>query len=228
MTSNPSVPAAATETRSSTQRLNPAAHAMVSTMFYDIGLSVIAYFLAELLGASTYIALLAGTVVAGLRMLWVALRQRTLDPFALFLLALFGAGLVLSFTTGDPRFILAKDSSGSLTAGVVLVGSCLIDRPLAYYAAQRFARAGGAAMQEQFRATGNTTAMRARWFRISLVWGIALLIDASLRIAAIYMLPITMAANVSQILMVTVFGLLIVWTLRSARKAQPAARTVTA
>jgi hypothetical protein len=86
---------------------------MVTTLFYDIGVSVIAYFVAELLGASDYVALLAGTVVSGLRMLWVAVRQRRLNPFALFLLTLFGAGLVLSFFTGDARFILAKDSTMS-------------------------------------------------------------------------------------------------------------------
>jgi hypothetical protein len=87
-----------------------------------------ASFLAELLGASDYVALLAGTVVSGLRMLWVAVRQRRLDPFALFLLALFGAGLVLSFFTGDARFILAKDSTMSCTAGLVLVGVDTADR----------------------------------------------------------------------------------------------------
>lgn len=191
--------------------------AMFTTLFYDIGLSVIAYFVAELLGASNYLALLAGTVVAGLRMLWAALRQHRLDPFALFLLVLFGAGLALSFTTGDPRFILAKDSAMSATAGLVLVGSCVIGRPLAYYAAQRFARSAGAAQHDEFQAIARTAVMRARWFRVSLVWGISLLVDAGLRIAAIYLLPIRLAANVSQALMIAVYGLLFLWTIRTAK-----------
>jgi hypothetical protein len=49
---------------------------MVTTLFYDVGLSVIAYFVAELLGASNYVSLLAGTVVSGLRVLWVAFQKR--------------------------------------------------------------------------------------------------------------------------------------------------------
>ncbi|MCQ4079283.1 hypothetical protein NGB36_01315 [Streptomyces sp. RB6PN25] len=219
-------PATPTETRSRGRRLNPASRAMVTTLFYDIGLSVNAYFVAELLGASNYLALLVGTVVSGLRMLWVAVRQRRLDPFALFLLALFGAGLALSFVTGDPRFILAKDSTMSCAAGLVLVGSCIIRRPLAYYAAQRFARSAGNAQHEEFQSTAKTTAMRARWFRASLVWGISLLVDAGLRIAAIYLLPIGLAANVSQILMIAVYGLLILWTIHSAKKAQAAPQTM--
>jgi hypothetical protein len=108
----------------------------------------------------------------------------------------------------------------SCTAGLVLVGSC--KRPLAYYAAQRFARSAGSAQHAQFQATAKTEAMRARWFRVSLVWGITLLVDASLRIAAIYLLPIGLAATTSQVLMVAAYGLLTLWTIYSAKKAEPA------
>jgi intracellular septation protein A len=219
---SPSDPAVPADTRSQSRRLNPALRAMVMTLFFDVGLPLIAYFVAELLGASDYVALLTGTVVSGLRLLWVAVRQRRLDPFALFLLALFAGGLVLSFVTGDARFILAKDAAMSCTAGLVFLGSCIIRRPIAYYAAQRFARSAGAAQQEEFQATAKTDLMRARWYRVSLVWGIALLIDVSLRVAAIYLLPIRLAANISQILMLAVYTLLMLWTIYSAKKAQPA------
>jgi intracellular septation protein A len=180
---------------------------------------VVAYFVAELFGASSYVALLAGTVASGLRMLWVLLRRRKLDPFSLFLLILFGAGFALTFFTGDPRFILAKDAAMSCAAGVVLVGSCVIKRPLAYYAAKRFVEAGSAE-KEQFESVAATPIMRARWFRVTLVWGIALLGDVCLRVAAIYLLPIGVAATVSQILMIAVYGLLALWSIRSARKTQ--------
>ncbi|MGV9563499.1 VC0807 family protein [Streptomyces sp. NPDC003480] len=217
-------PTASTDNRSSGRRLNPAARGMASLLFYDIGLSVIAYFAAELLGAGNYVALLAGTVASGLRVCWVAVRQRRVDPFALFLLALFGAGLTLSFTTGDPRFILAKDAAMSTTAGLVLVTSCLVKRPLAYYAALRFARSAGGTQHGEFQSTSKSATMRARWFRVSLVWGVSLLVDASLRIAAVYLLPIGLAANVSQVLMVAVYTLLFVWTLVSAKKTEATMR----
>ncbi|MER6074303.1 VC0807 family protein [Streptomyces sp. NPDC001817] len=220
MSSNPSGPAARTETGTSARRSGSVMRAMVATLFYDVGLSVIAYFAAELLGANTYVALLAGTAVAGLRVLWVAIRQRRIDPFALFLVFLFGASLLLSFTTGDARFVLAKDSAQSATAGLVLVGSCLVRRPLAYYAALRFAREAGSEQAAQFQATADTSAMRARWRRVTLVWGTTLLIDASLRIAAVYLLPIRVASNVSQLLMVTFMGGLTLWTVWSMKKEQ--------
>ncbi|MFF3692189.1 VC0807 family protein [Streptomyces sp. NPDC002221] len=219
MSSHPSSPAGHGDDISTrATRSRAVKHAMVATLFYDIGLSVMAYFAAELLGASTYVALLAGTLVAGARMLWVAVRQRRVDPFALFLLVLFGASLALSFTSGGARFILAKDSAQSAVAGLVLVGSCAVGRPLAYYAAQRFARQAGTRQAAEFNAMADTATMRARWRRVTLVWGTTLLIDASLRIAAVYLLPIKVASNVSQLLMVAFVGGLVLWTARSMKK----------
>lgn len=196
------------------------ARAMVTTLFLDIGLSVVAYFLAQLLGASTYESLLIGTIVSGVRIAWVGVRQRRLDPFALFLLLLFGAGLALTVVTGDVRFVLAKDSAMSCTAGLVLLGSCAIGRPLAYYAAKRFSASSGAA---EFERTANTDAMRKRWYRVSLVWGCGLLADSALRIAGIYLLPINIAADISQVLMIAAYVLLLGWTIHSGKRLAAAA-----
>jgi len=201
-----------------------AARGLVGMLFFDVGLPVLAYFAAELLGASTYAALLTGTVVAGLRMLWVAVHQRRLDPVALFLLAMFGAGLALTFLTGDARFVLAKDSAMACAAGLVLVVSCLVKRPIAFYAAQRLARSAGSGRHEEFQAGAGTEAMRARWVRVSLVWGFSLLAEAGLRITAIYLLPIGVAANVSQALMVAMYAGLLLWTVVTAKKSSAAAR----
>jgi hypothetical protein len=197
------------------RRLPSPSRAMVTTLFLDIGLSVIAYFVAQLFGASTYEALLIGTVVSGVRIAWVGVRQRRLDPFALFLMLLFGAGLALTLVTGDVRFLLAKDSATSCTAGLVLLGSCLINRPLAYYAAKRFAAASGAA---EFERTAHTDGMRRRWYRVSMVWGVGLLVESGLRVAAIYLLPITVAADLSQVLMIAAIAALLIWTVRSAKR----------
>jgi hypothetical protein len=197
---------------------------MVRSLLADVGLPIAVYFAAELAGASTYESLLAGTVAAGARMAWVALRQRRLDVFASFLLVLFGAGVALTFVTGDARFVLAKDATTSATAGLVFLGSCLANRPLAYYAAKRFAGTAGSA---EFTATADSDVMRRRWYRVSLVWGLGLLTDAALRVACIYLLSPATAANVSQALMVTAYTLLVTWTIRSAKKTEALVRAET-
>jgi len=114
-------------------------HRMVSALAWDVGPSVAAYYGARALGCSDYVSLLAGTVASALRLIWVAVRDRRVDAFAMFLMVLFGVGLALTFVTGDARFVLIKDSLTSFLAGLFFVGSCALRRPLTYYAAQRFA-----------------------------------------------------------------------------------------
>ena len=53
---------------------------------------------------------------------------------------------------------------------------------------------------------------------MSLLWGVGLLTDATLRVACIYLLAPDIAANASQVLMVTAYTLLIGWTIFSAKK----------
>jgi hypothetical protein len=205
------------EQAQSTPRTRSGVHVMVWTLLWDVGLPVIAYFVAQLLGMSTYASLLTGTVVSALRMGWIAFRERRLDVFATFLLILFGTGFVLSFVTGDVRFLLAKDCATSAAAGIVFLVSCLIKRPLAYQAAKRFA---GRAGQAEFLRTADTAVMRRRWYLVSLVWGVGLVTDSTLRIAAAYLLPLNLAVDVSQALLVASYTLLLGWTVLTSKQGK--------
>ncbi|MDT8913309.1 VC0807 family protein [Amycolatopsis sp. PS_44_ISF1] len=202
-----------------------AAKSMLMTFFWDFGPAVLGYFGAELLGASTYVSLLAGTVLSGLRLVWVAVRDRRLEPFALFLMIMFGVGLLLTFVTGDVRFVLAKDSATTAVSGLALLGSCVLGRPLVYYAAQRMAVASG---RTDFAETADTPVLRRRWYQVSLVWGFGLLAESIVRIVAVYALPLGVAANLSQVLMIAVVAALLTWTIRSGKRlttaSVPAAR----
>ncbi|MBB6376983.1 hypothetical protein BKA01_004241 [Pseudonocardia eucalypti] len=199
---------------------------MTGSLAWDIGLPVAAYYGARLLGCDDYIALLAGTLTSALRVGVVAVRDRRLEPFAAFLLVTFGFGLALSFATGDARFMLAKDSATTAIAGLVFLGSCLVRRPLTYDATLRFAGAGGvAALRERWL----DPVARRRWYVASVVWGAGLLLEAVLRIAVVYLLPLDTAVVASTVLQVTAFTLLIGWTVRSTKRALAAeARTPTA
>ncbi|MGW7532300.1 VC0807 family protein [Amycolatopsis sp. NPDC054798] len=200
------------------------ARTMITTMFLDVGLPVVVYYGANLLGASAYVSLLAGTVAAGLRTVWVAVSKRRIDLFSSFLMLLFGLGLGLSFLTGDPRLLLAKESVTTFCAGVALVGSCVLNRPLAYYAARRFAQSAGGDQQREFEATAHDTTLRRRWYQISLVWGVGLIADSVLRIVGVYTLPFDTAAAFSQALMIVAFAGLIGWTLLTKRRGEKTAQ----
>ncbi|MBV9313626.1 MAG: hypothetical protein JO100_07685 [Pseudonocardia sp.] len=190
---------------------------MVSGMFWDVGLAVVAYYGARAFGASEYTAMLAGTLVSGARVLWVAVSARRLDPFAGFLLLIFGAGFALTFVTGDARFMLVKDSFITALAGLVFLVSCLVRRPLNYYAALRLAGPDGAA---KLRARAESMPeVRHRFLVMGLVWGVGLLVEASARVPLIYLLSLDVAVGVSTVLQIAAYSLLIGWTVRYVKRA---------
>jgi hypothetical protein len=189
---------------------------MVTSMAWDLGPSVAAYYSAQLVGCSHVVSLLAGAVASALRLVWVAAHSRRIDPFALFLMVLFGVGLALTFITGDVRFALLKDSLTSFLAGVFFLGSCAVHRPMAYSAAQRFAGPAGAA---QVRARYLDPLVRHRYYLSSLVWGGGLLAEALLRVPLVFLLPFNLAVVASNVLMVLTYTVLIIWTIRSLKRS---------
>lgn len=188
---------------------------LARSLFIEVGLPVVGYYGARLVGLHDYAALLVATLLSGARLALVGLRDRRLDPFALFMLVLFGAGLALSFVAGDARVLLVKDVATGALAGLLFLGSCVVGRPMTYYAAVRFA---GPEDAERIRAGWAHPKARRAFTRMSLVWGCGLLADAVVRIAAIYLLPIDLAVGLSTALMVVSFAVLIAWTGRAARR----------
>jgi hypothetical protein len=197
-----------TETAESKPR-PPQMRAMMLSLLWDVGLALIAYYGLRALGASPFVALLAGTIVSGLRVAWVAVKGRHLDVFAGFLLAVFGVGLVLSFITGSPQFLLLKDSFGTGVAGLLFVISCFFGRPLTFYAAKRMQGDGGM----RFDGLWESTPGFRRMFRLmSMVWGLGLLFEALIRVPLVFLLPIDVMAGLSTVMFVAAMVLLMVWT----------------
>src|SRR5690242_17948023 len=83
-----------------TMSKTPGPAAIMLSLLWDVGLALAAYFAAHWLGATDYVALLAGSAVALLRVVYVAVRTRTFDAFAAVMLGVFLVGLGLSFLTG--------------------------------------------------------------------------------------------------------------------------------
>jgi hypothetical protein len=86
------------------------------------------------------VALLAATLVAGGRVVWVAVRTRTITWFAALMMLVFGAGLGLAFLIGDPRLMLAKNSLSAALIGGAFLASLATKRPLTLVAFQTWRR----------------------------------------------------------------------------------------
>lgn len=190
-----------------------------SGLIWDIGLPLAGYYALHLLGASDWVALLVATLAAGLRLVWVALRDRQVTWFAAVMLAVFGLGLALAFVGGDPRFLLLKDSFGTGLVGLVFLASLFAGKPLTLSAFQTWQPGQAREMEEHYR----TIPLVRRSFRVSsVVWGVGLILEALVRVPLIYTLPVDVMVGVSTAMMVTVITLLAIWN--AAQGARTAAR----
>ena len=99
---------------------------MLRGLAWDVGLPLAAYYALHVLGVSDWVALL------GHRRWWrrcgssgALSRDRRLNPFATVMLLVFGIGLALAFVSGDPRFLLLKDSFVTGAVGLTFLVTAL-------------------------------------------------------------------------------------------------------
>lgn len=192
---------------------------MAMMLLLDIGLPVGTYYLLSAFGMADWLALTLGGLVAGLRAVFSIVRERRLDGFAVFILALFAFGLVMAFVTGDARFVLAKDSVGTGLAGLIMFATCFFGRPLVFYSSRKFLAGNNPekiAAYDDLWATqpGFRSAMR----QMTVLWGVGLTGEAIVRVVLIYLLPVKVMVGVSSVLQIVVFAGLIVLSARYGKR----------
>ncbi|GAA4932622.1 hypothetical protein EV188_103738 [Actinomycetospora succinea] len=192
-----------------------------SGLLWDVGLPLVGYYGLHVLGASDWVALLVATLAAGVRLVWVAVRARQVTWFAAVMLGVFGLGLALAFVGGDPRFLLLKDSFGTAFVGIVFLASLFAGKPLTLSAFQTWQPRGAAEMEELYR---TLPPIRTMFRRSAVVWGVGLLLEATLRIPLIYLLPIDVMVGLSTGMMVATIVGLSIWNAWYGRRAGAKAR----
>ncbi|OZM71096.1 hypothetical protein CFN78_21745 [Amycolatopsis antarctica] len=184
--------------------------AALFTAAWDIGATVGTYYVLRLAGVSERTALLVAGVLAATRLVWVAIRRRQVTWFAATMLAVFGLGLLLTFLSGDARFLLFKDSILTAGLGLVFLLSAVTGRPLTLSAAQTAQPWWAGRLDEMFQHDAD---VRRRMIISAVVWGVALLTEAVLRVPLVYTLPVDVMVAVSDVLLWGTLALVAAWNL---------------
>ena len=118
--------------------------------------------------------------------------ERKLNLLAVLMLAVNLAGIAVSFLTGDPRAMIAKDSIVSSVIAFAILGSVMLRRPLMSAGLKPYMTRGKA---ERIAAWGRLSMASARFRRLELafstIWGLALLAECAARLVGAYTLPVT-------------------------------------
>lgn len=143
------------------------------------------------LGFGLYVGLLASASVSAVSAL-VSYRRGTGNRrFAPYMLALSVAGFGIALVAGSDRFLLAKESVLTAMVGCWFLGSLWTARPLTYLFTRpllerRFSRKSRS-WEELWE---REPRFRRIWYVSTVMWGVATLIDAVLRVVLAYTLPV--------------------------------------
>jgi hypothetical protein len=191
------------------------ARSMLRGLGWDVGVPVVGYYALHLLGVADLPALLVATGLAGLRMVWVAVRDRSLNLFATVMLVVFGIGVLLALVSGDARFLLLKNSIVTGAIGLVFLVSVLLGTPLSLAASQSFQPE----RRDEIRRAYESEPLARRGHRVSsTVWGLGLLAEALVRVPLVYLLPVSVMVGVGEVLSVAVIGSLVGWNIWYVRR----------
>ncbi|MFG2573084.1 VC0807 family protein [Streptomyces sp. NPDC048481] len=185
-------------------------------LLVDVAVPLGSYYLfKEAFGMSTFAALAWSSVVPAGRTLWSAVRERAVNGLAGLILVVNIVGLVLSFVSGDPRLMLAKDSGVSSTVGIGILVSVVLGRPMMTAGLKPFLVKSDAVREAAWARLESGAAVASADFRrreraFSLVWGAVLLAECVVRIVGAYTVPVDTMVWLGSVIMVVAIGLGIV------------------
>ncbi len=142
-------------------------------------------------------------------------RERRVGMLGVLVLSLVVLGAALSAVTGSPRFMFAKDGWMTGVVGLVFLVS-LRGQPIIYRILSSVARGDRRAHVERNWQASPT--FRHVMRRLTVVWGVGLLLDSVVRVVIAYTLPIDSVMLVTSLQYVALFVSLEIFSRRYGRK----------
>jgi hypothetical protein len=182
--------------------------AALRPLLIDVGIPLGSYYLLrDGFGLSLWLSLALSSVGPAARSVASLVGERKLNVLAALMLAVNVAGIVVSFLTGDPRAMIAKDSVISSVIAFAILGSVVARRPLMSVGLRPFMTQG---VPERDAAWDRLAARSARFrgfeLAYSTIWGLALLADCAARLVGAYTLPVTTMVWMSTVLTLSAVG----------------------
>jgi len=169
-------------------------------------------------GVATVPALCAGALFPTGNTLLHWLRTRQADVIGIITLFSLIVPVAISLISGVPWFVLSKDSFVTGLTGLIFLGSLCAARPMVFYLYRQFTTLGDPERIARYNAQWQSARFRHGITTLTIGWGIVLLTEAAIRIALVFILPVSVFLVVSQVLVYTVLGCMIHWSMRYARR----------
>jgi hypothetical protein len=198
MTSTPTRPAAPERTTS--PRRTVAVNLVV-----NVAAPIAIFYGARAVGVNQWWALMLSALPPAVHGVQTIVARRRIDALGVFTLSILGLSLLASFLTGSPRLLLARDGWLTATGGLWMLAT--LARTPFYYQIVRVVLSG--AMRERAEAAWRDSPRFRHSMRVATaIWGTGLVLDAGVRVALAYSLPIDQVPLVNGLQYVVVFLIL--------------------
>ena len=157
----------------------------------DIGAPIVLYYVLHGFGVSNIAALSAGAAIPACSTAVAAITRRRVDAVAILVLAGFVVSIAASLLTHNARLLLAKEGLITAVWGLWFFASLRTHRPAAFEFARPLMEGRKSFAQQSWDIVWIQHSQFRRIWRVSTaIWGAAMLIDAVIRVAMSYSLPI--------------------------------------
>jgi hypothetical protein len=179
-------------------------------------LPYVTYVLLTRYGVATVPALAAGAVFPATTTLFGMLWAGRIEALGIIVLAATGTSVASALWFTSPYLALAKGSLITGVIGLVFLISLVLKRPLVFYLA--------AAGMDQAATRRNDALWDARpgyrhlMRKLTAIWAIALLAEATLRLLLIPLFPIAIFLPISEIMWIGFFATMTAWSWRYGKR----------
>lgn len=191
MSTSQTTPQSKTQTDSHAKPKNPAATAL-RPLIVDVGIPLGSYYLMRHFGVAIVPALALSSIVPTADGIISLVKDRVVNALALLMVAVNVVGIAVTFWSGDPRLMLAKEAAVSSTIGIALLISAVAGRPLMTAGMKPVLVKADPAKEAAFdRLQAQSPRFRRLERLFSAAWGAILLIDCVVRIVCVFSLPVS-------------------------------------
>ncbi|WP_433683828.1 VC0807 family protein [Nocardia sp. CA-119907] len=162
-------------------------------------------------GVDPWLALIAPALLIVPFLAYHAIRQRRIDMVALFTLTMIVVGTVMTLVTGDPRTLMVRDSWIFGVLGLWVLATLFTQFPFMRTAARTIVtvKIGEEGYRQWDARWDSDSRFRSQLRLLTAVWGTGFVLDALVRVALAYTLPVDSIPLVSTLQWLVVLAALI-------------------
>jgi hypothetical protein len=187
---------------------------MLPTLIFDVALPILLFNLLNSRGVPILWALVASGLAPALNNLRLWIKSRRVEPLGIIVMTLIAIGAAASLISGSLFFALIKESFLTGAFGAICLVSLFAGRPLLFYISRQFVAGDDAARIAWWNGLWEFPRFRAASRFVTLVWGVAYIVEAFVRVGLAMTLAPALVVNISPVLSFGVLILLIAWTRR--------------